>query len=56
MLCLPAKQPWLEGLTRILADGGHRAADGGVCVRQRVRGGVRRQEILELHRDRGPSK
>lgn len=30
------KQSWLAVLTRILADGGHGAADGGVGVRQRV--------------------
>lgn len=31
-----AKQSWLAVLTRILADGGHGAADGGVGVRQGV--------------------
>lgn len=43
----------VNALTRILADGGYRTA---VRVCQGVRRGIRRQEVLELHRYGGPVK
>lgn len=54
--CDESAESWLWLLTRILTDGGHRAADGGVGVCQRVRRGEGRQVVLELYGHRRPGR